>query len=55
MDIYNIERDPVTMCLESGYARKVFFGDITFEEVPDQFKEEVKKELKENDLEYLYE
>lgn len=32
--------------LESKYARKVLYGEVLYENVPEKFKEEVKKELK---------
>jgi hypothetical protein len=47
-------RDPVTAALQSDYARKCFFGDMAFKDIPKQFQDSVAKELKENGLGYLY-
>lgn len=48
-------RDSFTNDIEGYYSRRVFFGDITINEVPKDIKEKVIKELKSLDLNYLVE
>ena len=46
-------RDDFTNSIESYYGRKVFFGDITLDEVPEEYKDIVIKELKSVGLGYM--
>lgn len=45
-------RDEFTQGL-SYYARRVFYGDMTLNEVPEDCREKVKEELIRNGLKYL--
>ena len=51
----NMYRDDVTRTLEGYYSRRVFFGDITIDEVPKDIHESAEKDLKSSCLFYLCE
>lgn len=49
----NLPRDPFTCGLLGSYTRKYFFGTISYDKIPKEFREKVNEELKENDLGYM--
>ena len=40
----------ITNLLDSEYARKLKMGDISFKDIPKEFRKEVINEMKENDF-----